>query len=72
MVTLEKRPGYDWLVVFCDIEGNELISGSIFGVMTAELAVAQAHDDLGMPKDCDILAIIRSDVVAEVKKELNL
>lgn len=67
---IEKRPGWDWMIVFRDPEDNGLIPCQVFGVMSALLAVQQAHADAGLPNECEILAIVRSDMMREVMDEI--
>lgn len=56
---LERRPGFDWNVIFIDPDDNSLIAGVILGLMTIEQVVKQAHIDMALPDDCELISISR-------------
>lgn len=55
---LEKRTGWDWDVVFLNEDGSN-INGTLFGVITIEQVILQAHDDLAMLPESVIISIVR-------------
>lgn len=62
--TIEKAPGWDWIVFYLDGEEPQTQAMSVFGQMTPEAALVEARFSLGMPDgetDYEILAIVRAD-----------
>lgn len=66
---IEKGPGHDWTVFYRDGDEPEILSMSVFGVLTIEEAVKEARFSLeasptGIPDtDYAILSATRDDFV---------
>lgn len=55
----EKRPGWDWDLVFVNSDDGETIECRIFGVMTIRQVLDQAHVDAALPDEFEVIAIQR-------------
>lgn len=66
-MTVEKRPGWDWIVTYLAGDNDEPGELDVFGVMTIEEAVAEGHASLsagellGIQPNYIITGAIRAD-----------
>lgn len=76
MHEITKSTGHDWIFFYRDGDDPEILSGSVYGLMTIEEATREARDSLEAlgnhfgpehATDYELLAVVRHDVPFQIK-----